>query len=658
MMFSRPSHLTSLLPLINILVILPLALSLITNPMVSSPPQTPEYNQNQYFPDNKINLASDCSQSRPGGSSRFLFGVINNRGEHYADEWARGIRATVFELHWEYYEPQEGLYDQAYITHMKQILSQLKADGWFVQLVPGYQYVPDWVYTKYPDMYYVNQFGDRFNPDPNTSGSYRVINAPFNPQARALIARYLARIFQDFNPSDFDSVRVGGGVLGELRYPPPEWNGHPNSYWAFDLHAQNPTDSHIPASVIGWRAGIDPNPGSQGRGQLVVNPGFEQVHLFYSVFAWSPEDEVLAELTTQDVHTGSQALKLTINTPHRIHQFVRSEPNVTYQFGGWLKSADGINKARILLTQYDANYQQIPGAPFGKLESNATTWIDKTGSLATLSTTRFLKLEMDGNAPGTYYFDDLWLKRVGETNGQERDITVPLAFYDWYVQALTDYQNWQIAEIRKYTNTQLDLLYAGKGLMPNHLTDALTNDLRGDGWSESSSALYSGTLHDRHVAGLGTKQNIALYLTGIEDPAADQVDDTSPYPTEWSAARWLAFLASSQGLIIWGENTGENNKGQMQLALKRMHDNGYIGLLWGFESELYADPNPQGYATIQDYQAEIARYNSICQFFLPFVHESLLHGRDWRCGRRWCSTHIPGQTQRLGYPASVEILNR
>ena len=655
MMISRLSRLTTRPTIFKFLIILPVAFSLITNPRVGSSSRTPQKNLDQDMPGKKIKLTYGCFPSGPGGRSRYPFGVINNQGEHYADEWAHGVRATVFELHWKYYEPQEGIYDQAYIDHMKQILSQLKADGWFVQLVPGYQYAPDWVYTKYPDMYYVNQFGDRYDPDPNTSGSYRVINAPFNPQARALIARYLARFFQDFNPSDFDSVRVGGGVLGELRYPPPEWNGHPNSYWAFDIHAQNPADSHIPASVIGWRPGIDPNPGSQGRGQLVVNPGFEQIHPPFSVFAWSPEDEIHAELTTQDVHTGSQALKLTIDTPHRIHQFVRIEPNVTYQFGGWLKSADGANKARILFTQYDANSQPVAGAPFSKLESNATTWSDKLGSLVTGSTTRYLKVEMDGNAPGTYYFDDLWLKRAGETNGQERDITVPLAFYDWYVQALTDYQNWQIAEIRKYTNTQLDILYAGKGLMSNHLTDALTNDLRGDGWSESSSALYSATLYDRHVAGLATKQNIVLYLTGIEDPPADRVDDTSPYPSKWSAARWLASLASSQGLMIWGENSGENNKEQMQLAFKRMHTNGYFGLLWGFESELYADPNPQGYATIQDYEAEITHYNSICRFYLPFVRESTLHGRDSRYVQRLCSTRIPGQTQRPGSPAFAEI---
>lgn len=641
MLIRRPFRLIPRHIIPNFLVLLPVTLNLIMSPMRDSSPGTTSIKLDQALPGDKITLATRCIPAGPGGRGRNLFGVINNQGEHYADEWAKGVRATVFELHWRHYEPQDGVYDQAYIDHAKQILSQLKSAGWYIQLVPGYHYVPDWVFTQYPDMFYRNQFGENYDPDANTAGDYRVLNAAFNPQARALISRYLARVFQDFNPSDFDSVRVGGSVLGEIRYPPPDWNGHPNSYWAFDVHAQNPAESSIPASVVGWRPGIDPNPGSQGRGQLIVNPGFEQVHPSFSVLAWSPEDEILAELTPQDVHTGSQALKLTISTPHRIHQFVRVEPNVTYQFGGWLKSTDSAKKARLLFTQYDANNQPVPDVPFVKLESNAPTWSDKSGSLTTASTTRFLKVELDGNAPGAYYFDDLWLKRAGETNVQERDINVPLAFYDWYVQALTNYQNWQIAEIRKYTSTQLDLVYAGKGLMPNHLTDALTNDLIGDSWSESSSALYSGSLYDRHVAGLQTLENIALYLTGIEDPPADQVDDTSPYPSQWSAARWLASLAQAQGLIIWGENSGGNNKDQMQLATRRMLANGYLGLLWGFESELYANPNPQGFATIQDYAAEIARYNPTCRFFLPLIGEQTPQGIDPRCVPLLCSIHNP-----------------
>ncbi|MFQ5578139.1 MAG: hypothetical protein ACE5G8_14235, partial [Anaerolineae bacterium] len=59
----------------------------------------------------------------------FTFGVINNNGLHYDDEWSRGVRATTLELQWRLYEPQEGVYDTAYIALMQQTLAALKAQG-------------------------------------------------------------------------------------------------------------------------------------------------------------------------------------------------------------------------------------------------------------------------------------------------------------------------------------------------------------------------------------------------------------------------------------------------------------------------------------------------------------------------------------------------
>ncbi|HSR31257.1 MAG TPA: beta-galactosidase, partial [Anaerolineae bacterium] len=337
-------------------------------------------------------------------STPYLFGVINDDGLHYGDEWKRGVHATTLELQWKLYEPQEDVYNTNYINFMKQRLAELKAQGWYVQLVPGYQYVPDWVFGNYPNVQYVNQYGDRYSPGPDAGSSFRVINAPFNPQARALIASYIARIFQDFDPADFDSVRVGGSVQGELRYPPPDWNGHTNSFWAFDAHAQNPSESGIPEKAVGWRPGIDSNPGTQGRGQLLVNPGFEQTHSHFAVPAWSPDDEVSARIVADSPHDGSRALELTLCTTGRIHQFVRVEPNTSYHVGGWLRSVGPGGRARLFVNQYDANWQPVAGSPSGKLESGAAEWIYQTDQLTTSPSTQFLKVELDGNQPGTYQF--------------------------------------------------------------------------------------------------------------------------------------------------------------------------------------------------------------------------------------------------------------
>lgn len=562
---------------------------------------------------------------RPASSAvgaRYLFGVINNQGTHYDDEWARGVRATTLELQWKLYEPAQGVYDTAYIDHMTSSMRSLKTQGWYVQLVPGYHYAPDWAFTAYPNMQYVNQFGEAYLP-PATQGDFRVINAVFNPQARVLISLYLARIFTDFDQNDpllrFDSVRIGGGVQGELRYPPSVWNGHTNSYWGFDVYAQSPALSGIPVQVVGWRPGVDANPGSTGRGQLLVNPGFEATHEFITAPGWSPDDEVALRNTTYNPYSGLQALQVSLGSANRVHQFVRVQPNTAYEFGGWLRSGDGAGVARLFVIQYDAAMNPIGGAPFGKLESDSTAWAERQSALTSGAGTVYFKVELDGDRAGTFYFDELWLKKAGETDLRDREITVPQAFYDWYVQALTDYENWQIAEMRQHYSGQLDILYAGKGARDNQITDALTNDLRGDGWSEGASALYAAAVFDRHVDGLAETQNIALYLTGVEDPPISEADDTSPYPGAWSGAKWIAFLARSRGLKVWGENSGADNSIALALATQRMRDNGYMGLMWGFESELYASPNPNGYATMGDYAAIIAFYASLRGLYIPLV---------------------------------------
>jgi hypothetical protein len=289
---------------------------------------------------------------------------------------------------------------------------------------------------------------------------------------------------------------------------------------------------------------------------------------------------------------------------------------------GWLKSGDGIGHARILITQYDGNWNPILNAPFLKIETLSTSWIQLGDSLTASPSTSVFKVEMDGTQPGIYYFDDLQLKRAGETNQQSRDIDVPLNFYDWYVQTLTNYQNWQISEIRKAYQGQLDIVYAGKGIRRNQVVDALSNDLRGDGWSEKNSGLYAAADYARHVDELINYKNLALFVTGVEVPPANQVNDRSPYPGEWSAARWMAQIARNHGLRIWGENAGHDDKYEMSLAIQRMHENGFIGILWAFESELYAAPNPNNYATIDDYESFIRKYENLNRALLPFINRN------------------------------------
>ena len=558
---------------------------------------------------------STARELSPQSTQAYLFGVINDKGQHDDDEWQQGVRATTLELHWFLYEPQEGVYDMAYVTRMRQRLQLLKAQGWIVQLIPGVQYVPSWVFETYPHMRYVNQYGDAYTPE---TGSFNVINAPFNPQARALVARYLQRVFQDFNPADFDSVRVGGSVQGELRYPPPAWNGHNNSYWAFDVYAQDPAISGIPADVVGWRPGLDANPGSEGRGQRIVNPGFETLHERFAIPAWAVDYDVQALLLTTGAHRGLRALEAAFSGTGRVRQYVPVAPDTTYEFSAWMRTMDPENAARVYLTQITADNKGVAGVPYGQLESNHPDWAYDEGSLRTSTDTRYLKVELAGQRPGVFHFDALRLVAEGAPDESHRDLDIPLAFYDWYVAQLSAYQQWQIDVIRQYYDGQLDLVYPGKGLLANQVIDALSNDLRGDGWAETSSALTSATVYGWHVDSVEETSGLALYLTGIEEPPPELVNDRSPYPNRWSAARWMAYLAQENGMPVWGENGGQNDATEMALVLRRMHENGFLGIMWAFESELYADPHG-GYATMDDYGRLIAVYNSPLRAFLPLT---------------------------------------
>ena len=111
----------------------------------------------------------------------------------------------------------------------------------------------------------------------------------------------------------------------------------------------------------------------------------------------------------------------------------------------------------------------------------------------------------------------------------------------------------------------------------------------------------------------------SLLATGIDEPAASEVNDGSPYPADWSAARWMAHLARGAGVPVWGENSGQDDAAKMSLSAERIHANGFMGLMWAFESELYADPNAFGYATIDDYEAIIESYANFNYLYLPIA---------------------------------------
>ena len=173
------------------------------------------------------------------------FGVLQASGRHLASESQAGLSLLSLELNWDQYEPEQGKFDGSYIEEQRQKLRAFCRAGFAVVLSTGLSHPPSWVFKLDPNTYYVNQYGDRF--DPSDSGK-KSANAVFNPSVRQAQATYLARVAADLGDS-FYAIRVGGGPYGELHYPFADYNGHGDSYWAYDANAQK--DSPVP----GWKPG-------------------------------------------------------------------------------------------------------------------------------------------------------------------------------------------------------------------------------------------------------------------------------------------------------------------------------------------------------------------------------------------------------------------
>jgi hypothetical protein len=176
-------------------------------------------------------------------------------------------------------------------------------------------------------------------------------------------------------------------------------------------------------------------------------------------------------------------------------------------------------------------------------------------------------------------------------------------FAEWYLGAMTDYQNWQIATVRAHYDGRLAVLYPSWGVRPGQLEAAVARDLSGFTPAEQNGEIQRGHDFARHVGSLADRK-IVVYTTWL-DAAPAIVDDTGGDRAGWSPAHYLAQLAREHtlNLEVWGENTGWGAAEQMRLSFDRLQTFGLTGLFWAFEEQLL-DPSGR-WATLEDYQALI-----------------------------------------------------
>jgi hypothetical protein len=165
-------------------------------------------------------------------------------------------------------------------------------------------------------------------------------------------------------------------------------------------------------------------------------------------------------------------------------------------------------------------------------------------------------------------------------------------FVDWYLNALLNYQSWQIHTVRGSYDGNLLMLYPSWGMRPGQLKSLIAHDLK-----TTTTEVQPGLDFERLVGAIEDPK-VIVYSTWI-DSNPTFGNDASPSPAPWCPIHYLAYLAQHHRptLQVWGENTGRGNAKAMQLSFQRMNDYGLMGLVWAFEPDLYSGK----YATIKDY---------------------------------------------------------
>jgi hypothetical protein len=219
--------------------------------------------------------------ARPGLSQGpKWFGVLQASGRYGADLKRAGVSLASLELVWSSYEPQPGVFDDSYAAQQRQKAASLRGAGVGVVLDAGLQYAPGWLFDRDPNAYFVNQYGDRYSG--GLLGT-QVGNGVFDPLVRQAQSDYLKRIASDLGDG-FVAIRVGGGWYGELHFPAASYNGHSNSYWAYDANAV------AGSPVKGWSPG---------------QPSAAQAQAFWSYYTGKLTEYLKWQLTTYRSHFSS-----------------------------------------------------------------------------------------------------------------------------------------------------------------------------------------------------------------------------------------------------------------------------------------------------------------------------------------------------------------
>ncbi len=174
-------------------------------------------------------------------------------------------------------------------------------------------------------------------------------------------------------------------------------------------------------------------------------------------------------------------------------------------------------------------------------------------------------------------------------------------FLTAYLNALTAYQNWQVATLRRSYGGPIMMLYPSFGLRPGEVDAAVAGNLDGATAAEVNGETERGVDYARQVAAL-TDPLVWLTTTWLNCTFGD---DASADPTTWRPVHYLAYLASMHRprLGLYGENSGEGSVVQMSFSAAQATRYGLSGMAWYDEAQLFSGR----FATVANYKQTIAR---------------------------------------------------
>ena len=199
-----------------------------------------------------------------------------------------------------------------------------------------------------------------------------------------------------------------------------------------------------------------------------------------------------------------------------------------------------------------------------------------------------------------------WKPGQREYRSQPFTTTQVEQWYDWYVGALVDGMDWQIASYRRLGYTgDIHVLMPGLGTRPLGYKDNLSRYL--DGSKDGGFTMARGAVWFKVVEKIKDKRGCVVYVSSIADGSGrDDLPQTSdvkialndPSINTWSATRWLTYLADKYGMEKSGENPGRKDSrpayalSMLQKAIAQARAGRFNSFLWAHDFNLYDGTGP------------------------------------------------------------------